>query len=315
MALPGSAALPPGPHWIGIGAQRAATTWMAHHLRNHPELWLPPRKELHVFSRSPRYPSPTHLHSSSLWRGLLGLKPHDRQWRRQVLRSPWLDPDLIRQGRLREACQKAAWQANYLFGRPRDMRWYHSLFEQGKGKLCGEITPAYALLEQQDVNLIAESLDSLKVIFIIRNPLERGLSQLRLHKATGLLPDACSEAQLLDFLMSPLIQSRNNYLETIRRWRQAIPEGSFLMLWHDDILASPKETLEKVFRFLDVKLLSPECMGSLDVRVNRHPDVALSPNLIRRHAIALQPGIAELATVLGSHAEQWLSACERVCHA
>jgi hypothetical protein len=34
---------------LGVGAQRAATTWLHHSLRRHPDLWLPPAKELHHF--------------------------------------------------------------------------------------------------------------------------------------------------------------------------------------------------------------------------------------------------------------------------
>ena len=35
------------PHFLGIGAQKAGTTWLAENLRCHPEVFLPERKELH----------------------------------------------------------------------------------------------------------------------------------------------------------------------------------------------------------------------------------------------------------------------------
>lgn len=37
------------PHFIGIGAARTGSTWLYHLLWPHPELWLPPIKELHYF--------------------------------------------------------------------------------------------------------------------------------------------------------------------------------------------------------------------------------------------------------------------------
>lgn len=37
------------PHFVGIGAQKAGTTWVWTQLRRHPDLWLPDRKELNYF--------------------------------------------------------------------------------------------------------------------------------------------------------------------------------------------------------------------------------------------------------------------------
>jgi hypothetical protein len=39
------------PDFLGIGAQRAGTTWLWIHLRSHPQIWMPRRKELHFFDR------------------------------------------------------------------------------------------------------------------------------------------------------------------------------------------------------------------------------------------------------------------------
>ncbi len=37
------------PDFLCIGAQRSGTTWLHHNLRQHPEIWMPPLKELHYF--------------------------------------------------------------------------------------------------------------------------------------------------------------------------------------------------------------------------------------------------------------------------
>jgi hypothetical protein len=41
----------PLPHFLGIGAQKAGTTWLDRNLRCHPDLFLPEQKELHYFDR------------------------------------------------------------------------------------------------------------------------------------------------------------------------------------------------------------------------------------------------------------------------
>ena len=38
------------PKFLGIGAPKAGTTWLHHNLAAHPDLYLPPEKELHYFT-------------------------------------------------------------------------------------------------------------------------------------------------------------------------------------------------------------------------------------------------------------------------
>ena len=40
------------PDFLGIGAQKAGTTWLEKNLRCHPEIFLPEQKELHYFDRN-----------------------------------------------------------------------------------------------------------------------------------------------------------------------------------------------------------------------------------------------------------------------
>ena len=41
----------PLPDFLGIGAQKAGTTWLHDNLSCHPELYLPPEKEIHYFDQ------------------------------------------------------------------------------------------------------------------------------------------------------------------------------------------------------------------------------------------------------------------------
>ncbi|WP_456432620.1 sulfotransferase family protein, partial [Thermosulfuriphilus sp.] len=40
------------PNFLGIGAQRSATTWLFECLREHPEIFLPSQKEIHFFDEN-----------------------------------------------------------------------------------------------------------------------------------------------------------------------------------------------------------------------------------------------------------------------
>ena len=133
--------------FLGIGAQRAATTWLANSMRTHPEIWMPPRKELHYWSRDPRYPSASHLAKSCSW----------WQAARQIPRSSWIGRRIRRDVRRavgQRSLRDLRWLARYYVSDPDD-EWYLSLFANGEGKVAGEITPDYE--ERLKFELIEEA--------------------------------------------------------------------------------------------------------------------------------------------------------------
>ena len=40
---------PKAPGFIGIGMERAGTSWLFTQLASHPDIWVPPLKEIHYF--------------------------------------------------------------------------------------------------------------------------------------------------------------------------------------------------------------------------------------------------------------------------
>ena len=67
------------PDFIGIGAQKAGTTWLYRNLQAHPQIHMP-HKEVHYFDRR------IYDRSNALTR-LFGGRDADTQWRRQVKRA------------------------------------------------------------------------------------------------------------------------------------------------------------------------------------------------------------------------------------
>jgi hypothetical protein len=59
------------PNFLVIGAPRAGTTWIERHLRQHPQIFLPERKELHFFDREENF-SRGIEHYRSFFRGADG---------------------------------------------------------------------------------------------------------------------------------------------------------------------------------------------------------------------------------------------------
>ena len=96
------------PDFIGIGAQKAGTTWLHHNLQAHPGIWMPKEKELHYFDEKIKQ-------EGGPLRRLRGDRPLDKRWRRQA------------KSRLRRVpkgpfAEDLGWDLRYFLAKPGD-RW------------------------------------------------------------------------------------------------------------------------------------------------------------------------------------------------
>ena len=152
------------PNFLCIGAQRTGTTWLYKNLKNHPEVWMPLVKEIHYFDEKENYNS---------------LPPLDRfnyNYRRYKRRWFLINASLKKKsGQFNPDFKKFPWYAKYLLNFRNDT-WYASLFERGAGKTLGEITPEYAILSPESVADIHRLMPDAKIIFIMRDPMQRAWS-------------------------------------------------------------------------------------------------------------------------------------------
>lgn len=185
------------PDFLGIGAQRAGTTWLWAHLRRHPRIWTPGRKELHFFDRS--------VTDGAGW------------WDR-LRYAAWFVP-----GRLR-------------------------------GRVVGEVTPAYATLPDDRVTLIATWMPRVKVIYLLRDPIERAWSQA----AKGFVRWAgrdlaqATDDDLRAYFQLPEVKIRGDYAFAIGTWRRHFPADQTLVCVSENLFADPVGQLRAVFAFLNV---------------------------------------------------------------
>jgi hypothetical protein len=125
----------------------------------------------------------------------------------------------------------------------------------------------------------------MKLIVLLRNPVERAISQyyheVRLGFEQLSLPDAIAqESQRLQGEVEKMIAchyyasynhqhysylSRGLYLEQIQRWLQYFPRSQFCILQSERFFQNPQATLDRVFSFLQL----PTCKISTGSRYNR----------------------------------------------
>jgi hypothetical protein len=213
-----------GPDFLVIGAHRAGTTWLHRVLRKHPALWLPPVKELHYFDQ---------LAAGRTWQD-------EKRWRRALMSGRRiLDP----------------WHLRYLFGK-RDDDWYASLFHRGqaRGALTGEITPAYATLDEETFRRIQRINPQIKLIFVMRDPIGRAWSAINNGFRKSDLAGPLTLTYALERSQRPGFVARSAYTETMRRLEAIFSPTQIHYGFFDALKDRPERFVADVLAFLGVSV-------------------------------------------------------------
>ncbi|ELR71213.1 sulfotransferase [Fulvivirga imtechensis AK7] len=179
------------PDFLCIGSQKAGTTWLYENLRQHPDLFLPDRKELNYFSSKYRF-----------------------------------------------------------FGMP--LSAYSHYFQEAKG-MKGEITP-YENLPVRRIRFIKKIIPSLKLILIIRNPVDRMWASVLMYLVSAQKKqfEDISDKEFTRMFHEPDLFSRGDYPAILKNWRSVFPENQLHICFYDDLVSHPKQFLRDIFVFLEV---------------------------------------------------------------
>jgi hypothetical protein len=135
-------------------------------------------------------------------------------------------------------------------------RWYALNFLLGKGKLIGDLTPAYACLDQQLIRVIAQRLPDIKIIYSFRNPVERAWSGVRKSfKENGV--DKIShitEQELIERATTPNQYAASAYADNVERWESCFPTERIHYSFYDDLVGDPYEFLASICEFLGISI-------------------------------------------------------------
>jgi hypothetical protein len=235
------------PEFIGIGAARSGTTWLTAQLGKHPNIWIPRIKELHYFTRDEKYYGSSHLTTFDMWQRIFSNKDQFKKYRYHLLRA-------IGSNIRSPSLKKLRWDCSYLFRNPDD-EWYSRLFNDGIGRVRGEVTPQYSMLDHADIKKLHSLIPDCKILFIVRNPVERAWSLVRYHEKrfTPNLTNLPHEQLILEALHpAKLLQS--DYRSILNRWRDVWPEDQFHLCFYDQISEQPDQLIEDLSVFLGIDI-------------------------------------------------------------
>ena len=222
------------PQFLGLGVQKGGTTTLQRLLEQHPQVWLPPEKELHFFS----------LHYA------------------------------------------------------RGQRWYADRFADAAAhQCCGDITPYY-IFHPHAAQRIADLLPDARLIVLLRDPVERCLSQyfhscrlglesLGLEEALACESDRLLGADLL--LAQPgathrshqehSYLARSRYEQQLVRYEQRFAKNQLLLLKSEDLFQRQAVVWQRVLNFLELDALPcPEGMTPANAGRGESADV---PELLK----------------------------------
>lgn len=198
--------------------------------------------------------------------------------------------------------------------RTHGLAWYAQLFPDNDGAANGEITPAYAILPEHRIAEIAAVLPEVRLIYLIRNPIERAWSSalMALRRAEMRVSEA-SDAWFIDHFLSEGSLLRGDYELCLKRWFKYFSPDRILIERFERVHQAPRELLVCCAEHLGV---DPEPFqgisdDALAARVHAGPDWPLRPSLWPALRELYGPRIERLSALLGEDFSDWLDPFSR----
>ncbi len=227
---------------LGVGAQKAGTSWLYRYLVSHPEIFVSPIKEMHFF----------------------GTRENPKGW-----------PTIAFRRKLRERSKQHPYK-RFTALRERikmkgDISSYINFFQtrMNEETVFGEITPAYSNLDINELKLIKSSFSSTKVIFLLRNPVDRLWSQMRFMDDSKNAGDPGN--WIKGITEHPLYLVRSNYAAAIQNLDHVFPPENIHYEFYETLFCA--EAVRTICSFLNTGFHP----AKFDTRYNVSPKVQLGP--------------------------------------
>lgn len=244
---------------LGVGAQKAGTSFLYQALNSHPDVEMSTPKEMRAFN-SHFLPDECTVLADRLRnripplleRNPLDLNDQQREFFNVLIRTMAIHYDL------REY-----------------PRYFHTLLRETGARVTGDITPAYQLLSADHFKTIRELLEKdfdLKVIFLMRDPIDRLYSAFRMRDRynakirPGREINVPAPQRFIRNYRTSASEGRTRYELAIQALEEAFDPAQLHYAFYEELFRP--ETFEAISRFVGVDGLAPD----FDEKVNASPD-------------------------------------------
>jgi hypothetical protein len=244
---------------LGLGAQKAGTTWVRDYLRVSDRFAGGLRKEYHVLDT---------------------LDVEQVRWRAARIREEARAE--LEQADAGEATGGVALQVAAMVARPSlYFAFFSGLLAQDGIDVTGDFTPDHALLPTRRLRDVKRRFAVRGIrtvgVFVMRDPVERTVSAIRMRQRynPGELPDDLAEA-VLGWYADPAFSARSDYAPTLASVSAAFDADEVLVGFYEELFTH--ETVERLCALTGLEPHPPD----FDERSNPSGGAASLPDDVRR---------------------------------
>jgi hypothetical protein len=185
---------------------------------------------------------------------------------------------------------------------------YTRWFRGGRNQTKGEITPAYSVLPVDRIRFIHTLMPQARLIFILRNPIERSWSEAVYNLRRSSKADNLADVPLDVFrrlLNSDATTSRSDYPRALDRWLSVYPSEQLYIAFFESIYQEPQALLTAVFKHIGVQTdINWATMPYLE-KFNVNPKTAIPPAIRALLEERYAPQIEQLYARFGERVAAW----------
>ena len=282
----------------GMGATKAGTSWLYRYLHDHPDCAMPAVKEAHYWDT---------FDADDLEKHLVFCRVRLRE---------------MRDAKVDAADAGRGWQVENLDRRINEMKSLVDTLEgdrtddaaylgwltcgRADAMLVGDMTPNYATLSDEMIMRMRDAQPVAKFIFLIRDPLDRLWSHIRMQARRQRQAHEVYEKKSNNILYRMLnrghethILERGDYPKIIRRLRRLIPPGRLLIQFTEDLFTP--QGLARVCAFLGIAATKPD----IQQPVHEGPQVVMLEKLRPRALGLLNEHYEWVARNIGPLPQRW----------
>lgn len=261
--------------FLSVGAMKAGTTWLYAVLARHPALHFAMEKEIHYFYH--QYVNPEQLSEA---------------YRLREARNRYLfrfDPARANIDAVRANLH---WVSAYL-NRPVDDYWYRNLFHLRDHQVYAcDFSNLNAQLPKEAWPQIAAKCDRLRVLFTMRDPVQRLWSHTKFHlQLTGQLDqlENWGPQEFQEFVHRKHIWVNAEYGQILRNLKGGLAPDMLKVLFYEDLHHDQRATLAEIEGFLGLPPFDyPQAL--LEQRFTesvKHRMPAFFPDLVREDVLRI----------------------------
>lgn len=244
--------------FLSVGAMKAGTTWLYEQLKDHPEIYFTPEKEIHYFANAVGIEKQLNHRNR-----IMKLKPILEKYAKG-------NPMFISQN-----IDEIAWYANYAQPKKISNEWYESLLSLNQDKkFCADFSNLYCQMDKDGWDNVRKTAKNIKVIYTLRDPLKRLWSHYKFHMKWVNREDEALEVgfeQFKELLDKHFFWVNAEYARNYRLLKENLNNDELMILYFEDFREDPVKMLLEVQKFLGVEQISPD-EKTLGKKVNKTKD-------------------------------------------